>query len=75
MRPWQACSLALRGKQLAADNAAVEPLQLAPAVDKDAAAAAETAVDIEVAAVAADVDIAVVLETQLHGDSSCLGLR
>ena len=71
MRPWQACSLALRGKQLAADNAAVEPLQLAPAVDKDAAAAAaETAVDIEVAAVA-DVDIAVVLETQLHGDSSC----
>lgn len=71
MRPWQARSLALQGKQLAADNVAVEPLQLAPAVDKDAAAA-ETAVDIEVAAVAAaDVDIAVVLETQLHGDSSC----
>jgi len=73
VRPWQARSLALQGKQLAADNVAVEPLQLAPAVDKDAAAvAAETAVDIEVAAVAAaDVDIAVVLETQLHGDSSC----
>jgi len=60
-------SLAWQGKQLAAGSAAAaEPLQLAPAADRDAAAD-ETAVDMEVAA---DVDIAVVLETQLRGDSS-----
>ena len=60
----------MQGKQLAVDNEAAEPSQLAPAADK-AAAAAGNAVDIEVAA-AADVDMAaaVALETQLR-DSSC----